>query len=171
MLPSGTAANPTITPTVTGITTYTISVTDDLGCTQSATIDLEVTPTPILTILSSKNPICAGETATLSATSDKTVSTWNWGAALPAPGPAIGDNIVTPAVTTIYNLTVVDTDGCSSTLKDTLVIAVTAESSVEQMKKAREANFNGFIGKPLDPDRFPDQIRRILAGESVWEMG
>jgi two-component system cell cycle response regulator DivK len=59
----------------------------------------------------------------------------------------------------------------SSTLKETLVIAVTAEASNEQMNKARAANFNGFIGKPLDPDRFPDQIRRILAGEPVWELG
>ncbi len=55
-------------------------------------------------------------------------------------------------------------------LKDVPVIAVTAEASQEQMRKAREAGFNGFIGKPLDPDRFPDQIRRILAGEEVWEL-
>jgi two-component system cell cycle response regulator DivK len=55
-------------------------------------------------------------------------------------------------------------------LKDTLVIAVTAEASVEQMKKARTAGFDGFLGKPLDPDRFPEQIKRVLSGESVWEM-
>lgn len=55
-------------------------------------------------------------------------------------------------------------------LKNTLVVAVTAEASPEQMRKAREAGFDGFIGKPLDPDRFPDQIRRILAGEPVWEQ-
>lgn len=54
-------------------------------------------------------------------------------------------------------------------LRDTLVIAVTAEASEEQMRKAREAGFNGFLGKPLDPDRFPEQIQRILNGESVWE--
>lgn len=58
----------------------------------------------------------------------------------------------------------------SPNLKDTLVVAVTAEASVEQMKKAREAAFDGFIGKPLDPDRFPDQIQRILTGDSVWEL-
>lgn len=58
----------------------------------------------------------------------------------------------------------------SETLKSIPVIAVTAEASVEQMNKARAAGFDGFLGKPLDPDRFPDQIRRILAGESVWEM-
>jgi two-component system cell cycle response regulator DivK len=59
----------------------------------------------------------------------------------------------------------------SPNLSNTLVIAVTAEASVKQINKARAANFDGFIGKPLDPDRFPDQIRRILGGESVWELG
>jgi two-component system, cell cycle response regulator DivK len=57
-----------------------------------------------------------------------------------------------------------------SRLKDIPVIAVTAEASIEQMNKARQAGFNGFLGKPLDPDRFPDQIQRILNGEAVWEM-
>lgn len=59
----------------------------------------------------------------------------------------------------------------SATLNDTLVIAVTAEASVAQINKAKDAGFDGFIGKPLDPDRFPEQIRRILSGEQVWEMG
>ncbi len=49
------------------------------------------------------------------------------------------------------------------------IVAVTAEASVEQMKRAKDAGFDGFLGKPLDPDRFPDQIRRILSGEQVWE--
>lgn len=54
-------------------------------------------------------------------------------------------------------------------LRSTLIIAVTAEASEEQMRRARAAGFNGFLGKPLDIDRFPDQIRRILRGEAVWE--
>jgi two-component system cell cycle response regulator DivK len=59
----------------------------------------------------------------------------------------------------------------SPRLKDTRVVAVTAEANVKQINKARAANFDGFIGKPLDPDRFPDQIRRILAGEAIWDLG
>jgi two-component system cell cycle response regulator DivK len=55
-------------------------------------------------------------------------------------------------------------------LKDTLVVAVTAEASVEQMKRAQKSGFDGFLGKPLDPDRFPNQIRRVLSGEPVWEV-
>lgn len=59
----------------------------------------------------------------------------------------------------------------SPRLKDVPVIAVTAEASLEQMAKAKDSGFNGFLGKPLNPDRFPDQMQRILAGEQVWEMG
>ena len=55
-------------------------------------------------------------------------------------------------------------------LKGILVIAVTAEASQEQIEKARAAGFDGFLGKPLDPDKFPDQIQRILNGDPVWEI-
>ena len=58
----------------------------------------------------------------------------------------------------------------SERLKSIPIIAVTAEASREQMNKARSSGFDGFLGKPLDPDRFPDQIRRILSGEQVWEF-
>jgi two-component system cell cycle response regulator DivK len=55
--------------------------------------------------------------------------------------------------------------------KDTLVVAVTADASLENMERARSAGFDGFIGKPLDPDRFPNQVRDILRGEAIWEPG
>ena len=57
----------------------------------------------------------------------------------------------------------------SNSLKGIPIVAVTAEASTDQLNKARQAGFDGFIGKPLDPDRFPDQIRRILTGSAVWE--
>lgn len=49
------------------------------------------------------------------------------------------------------------------------IVAVTANASPGYVQRARVVGFDGFIGKPLDPDRFPDQVRRILAGEEVWE--
>ena len=58
----------------------------------------------------------------------------------------------------------------SESLKDIPVVAVTAYASDEQMERARLAGFDGFLGKPLDPDRCPVQIRRVLDGESVWEV-
>ena len=58
----------------------------------------------------------------------------------------------------------------SERLKSVPVIAVTAEGGQEQINKAQLAGFDGFLGKPLDPDRFPDQIQRILSGDPVWEL-
>lgn len=58
----------------------------------------------------------------------------------------------------------------SERFKSVPIVAVTAEASQEQMNKAKDSGFDGFLGKPLDPDRFPDQIRRILNGEPVWEF-
>jgi two-component system cell cycle response regulator DivK len=49
------------------------------------------------------------------------------------------------------------------------IVAVTANTGLEQMRSAQMAGFDGFIGKPLNPDRFPDQINRIFTGKPVWE--
>ena len=54
--------------------------------------------------------------------------------------------------------------------RDTLIVAVTADVSKENLERARQAGFDGFIGKPIDPDRFPNQVRSILQGEDVWEL-
>src|SRR5512145_3093384 len=54
--------------------------------------------------------------------------------------------------------------------RDTLIVAVTADANESTMSRARATGFDGFIGKPLDPDRFPDQVRRILGGEAVWAL-
>lgn len=58
----------------------------------------------------------------------------------------------------------------SNRLTQVPIVAVTAEGTAEEMNKARSAGFNGFIGKPIDPDKFPDQIRRVLSGDPVWEI-
>lgn len=50
------------------------------------------------------------------------------------------------------------------------VVAVTAYASEDQMRRAEKEGFDGFVGKPLNPDRFPDQIRRMLNGVPVWEI-
>ena len=56
-------------------------------------------------------------------------------------------------------------------LKELRVVVVTAQASTAEMQKARAAGFDGFLSKPLDADRFPEQIRRILQGETIWDMG
>lgn len=50
---------------------------------------------------------------------------------------------------------------------DVPVIACTVHTA--EINKTRRFGFSGFIAKPLDMDRFPEQITYILNGEAVWE--
>ena len=54
---------------------------------------------------------------------------------------------------------------------ETRVVAVTAEATEDNMRRAREAGFDGFIAKPIDPDRFPRQVSSVLTGEEIWDLG
>jgi two-component system cell cycle response regulator DivK len=58
----------------------------------------------------------------------------------------------------------------SERLKNIPVVAITAEADPVQIEKAKAAGFNGFLGKPLNLDRFPDQMKKILSGVPVWEL-
>jgi CheY-like chemotaxis protein len=40
---------------------------------------------------------------------------------------------------------------------------------ISEINAAYEAGFDSFLAKPLDSERFPDQLARILRGEQVWE--
>ncbi len=55
--------------------------------------------------------------------------------------------------------------------RDTRIVAVTADVSNANLSRAKSAGFDGFLAKPIDVDLFPDQVRRILQGESVWDLG
>ena len=48
------------------------------------------------------------------------------------------------------------------------IIAMTANIMKTDIKKMREAQFDGLIGKPINARRFAEWIERILAGETVW---
>lgn len=52
-------------------------------------------------------------------------------------------------------------------LQNTPVVAYTSHSS--EMSTAREAGFDGFLGKPLKQGLFATQLERILNNEGVWE--
>jgi two-component system cell cycle response regulator DivK len=53
--------------------------------------------------------------------------------------------------------------------KEVTVVAVTAQDADSEIPKAKDAGFDAYIGKPISRMRFPKQLRRILAGEEVWE--
>jgi two-component system cell cycle response regulator DivK len=51
------------------------------------------------------------------------------------------------------------------------VVAVTADSDQASMDRAKQAGFDGFLGKPIVVSKFPDQVTEVLQGKSVWDLG
>ena len=47
------------------------------------------------------------------------------------------------------------------------VVAYTTH--ISHLNNARQAGFDGFLGKPIDGERFPDNLAKILNGIPVWE--
>ena len=58
-----------------------------------------------------------------------------------------------------------------SSLKEIPVIIVTSNDGIADRVRARLVGASGFLGKPIDPDKFPDQIIAILQGKSIWDLG
>jgi two-component system cell cycle response regulator DivK len=55
--------------------------------------------------------------------------------------------------------------------QETRIVAITADVTSANLSRAQDAGFDGFLAKPINVDLFPDQIRRILDGEPVWDLG
>jgi CheY-like chemotaxis protein len=52
--------------------------------------------------------------------------------------------------------------------EDFPVVACTVHTN--EITNVRNLGFHSFVGKPIDLERFPDQYRRILNGEHIWEI-
>jgi gliding motility-associated-like protein len=102
------ATTTTITPAPTVTTTYSVTGTTALGCTNTATTTVIVHPTP--TITANSSTICVGQqTATLTANGADTY-TWTPAATLSS---ATGSVVTgTPIASQIYTITATDSNGC-----------------------------------------------------------
>lgn len=50
------------------------------------------------------------------------------------------------------------------------IIALTASVMIEEVRQLRAAGFDGAISKPIDHRKFPSLLKRIVEGESVWNI-
>jgi gliding motility-associated-like protein len=107
-----TGVNVTVSPLVT--TNYTVTGSSG-GCTSTAVVGLTVITGPTITANANPTAICAGGTATLSA-SGALGYTWNPGA---LPG---GTVTVSPGSTTNYSVTGNNIAGCTTTQTVNLVV-------------------------------------------------
>jgi 3'-phosphoadenosine 5'-phosphosulfate sulfotransferase (PAPS reductase)/FAD synthetase len=108
----GTGNDKVVSPATT--TTYTVTGTDNNNCSNTATITVTVNQLPNISI-STVNPICAGQNATLTANGANSYS-WN-------NNLGEGNNKqVSPATTTSYTVTGTGANGCTNTASVTVTV-------------------------------------------------
>ena len=110
-----TTASISVTPAATTI--YTVVGTNTLGCTNTKTVSVTVTPNPTVSV--SNRTICAGTSTVLTASGATTYS-WNTGA-------STNTISVSPSSTTVYTVTGT-TNGCTNT--KTVSVSVTPNPTV-----------------------------------------
>lgn len=117
---------PGISPSLVDAGTYTVTVTDSKGCTNSATTSVVVNPVPSITA-TTVGAVCVGGTLSVGSTpigGSGIYSSFNWAGPNgftasvedPAAIPAI------PAAAGTYTVTVIDNKGCASAATATAVI-------------------------------------------------
>ncbi|MFN8711228.1 MAG: T9SS type A sorting domain-containing protein [Bacteroidota bacterium] len=108
---SGTAV--TVNPTAT--TTYTVTGTNQFGCTTTATVTVVVNPLPVMAVNVSDSVICVGDAVTLTASG---AATYSW-----QPGNLTGSSItLNPQTTTTYTVTGVTANGCIDSAYATITV-------------------------------------------------
>jgi predicted transcriptional regulator len=107
-------SNAGITVSPTSGTTYTVTITDANGCTDSETASVTVNSLPTASI-SGATQICSGSSTTLTASGG---STYGWSSSL-GVNAAVS---VSPTSNTTYTVTVTDINGCTDTESFSLAV-------------------------------------------------
>jgi len=94
----------TIFESPSATTIYTVTGTDAVGCVNTETVNLIVNTLPTLTISTSSNSVCVGNSATLTATG---ATTYSW-----SSGATTSSEVVSPTATTLYTVFAMDAVGC-----------------------------------------------------------
>ncbi|TXB61881.1 collagen-binding domain-containing protein, partial [Phaeodactylibacter luteus] len=107
--------------------TYTVTATDNSGCTAQGEVTVVVNDKPEVVLSSDNNEICAGALASLTAlpSGGQAPYTFQW-------SPGLSDEAgqeVSPMSTTSYGVTLTDANGC--TAENTLTIVVNAPPVVD----------------------------------------
>ncbi len=117
-----TIANPLAFPTVT--TSYVVTGTDTNSCSNTDTVVVNVNALPTITAFSD-TAVCSGVSVQLNATGG---SAYTWVPAATLNNANIPNPIASPITTTTYQVTGVDTNGCSNV--DSVTITINALPTV-----------------------------------------
>lgn len=113
-----TATTITVSPTSSAV--YTVTATNALGCTDTATFNVTVIPQPVASVTATTTSLCSGSSATLTASGG---STYQWSPTTGLNNSNISNPIATPTANITYTV-VVSNGACSDTAS--IAVAVNA---------------------------------------------
>jgi hypothetical protein len=122
-LSSALVANPIAFPAIT--TTYTLFARGANGCAAKDSITIDVKELPAVTIdfaSGSSDKICQGQSAQWIGQSSIPAATFLWSPSIGVSNINIASPFFSPPATTVYTLTVIDTNGCESSFSRTLFV-------------------------------------------------
>ncbi|HRC32872.1 MAG TPA: choice-of-anchor L domain-containing protein [Bacteroidia bacterium] len=134
---NGGSTNQTISANATG--NYTVTVTDNNGCTGTASFAFTVNalPNPTITGVCS---ICSGSAATLNGGGGYIVYAWSDGST---------SQVINPTTSGIYTVTVTDANGCSNTASINVTVnanPVPVVTGINTICQGANTTFNGGAG-------------------------
>lgn len=152
----GTASQITVNPSNT--TNYTVTATDNNGCSATAQQTINVTNTPSASI-SGPSQICAGESVTLVANGG---NTYQWSNGLGSAATITQS----PTTLTTYTVTAIVGTNCSATASQT--VAVYQPASSQYNKAICQGESFIFGGRPLTQNgSYTDTMQTINGCDSI----
>jgi len=117
------ASTPTISVSPSVTTTYTVTVSSNIGCSDTASVVVKINPNPVISIKPDNPAMCEGESIDLVSGGG---DTYVW-ASNPTDPTLSGQNsqqlvTVSPLSTTTYSVTATDAYGCINTSSQTVSI-------------------------------------------------
>ncbi len=91
-------------------TTYSVTVSDSIGCSNSISGIVHIQPTPSVSLATSSAPTCGGDTVIISSTASGSVTNYLWNNTM-----TTSNIMVFPTVSTYYSVLVTDSIGCQNT--------------------------------------------------------
>ncbi len=113
-----TATNPVATPTYA--ITYTLTVTDVMGCVATSTVSISITQPPQV-VISQTDTICVGQNTNLAANASNALS-YTWAPASSLSNANIQTPVASPTVSTTYIVTVTFAGNCYNTASVPIIV-------------------------------------------------
>ena len=123
----------------TSTTSYTVTGTDNNGCKDTSTVLVTVNPTPVLSLSSTSNVICDGDTTVLSVNG---AASYQWWPAIGLSASTGASVMAFPNTTTTYTVVGVNSSGCTDTA--TIVVTVNPNPAVSVVTSSQALCIGDF---------------------------